>query len=473
MTSTRPTFLVLIAGTGMFAMLQSLIFPVLSTIQADLHTSQNTVTWVMTANLLAASVFTPILGSVGEMVGKKRTLVGVLVALVAGCLLAALAPNIGVLIAARVLQGAGGAVVPLAYGIIRDQFPAPRVASAVGAISAVIAAGGGVGIVLAGPIVDSLGYPWLFWLPMIIGVLAALAAHLFVPESPVRQAGRINWPAAGLLSGWLVCLLLALSKAADWGWGSLPVLGLLAGAAVLLVEWVLVERRSASPLVDMRMMRLPAVWTTNLAALLFGAGQFAIFAFLPQLVQTPTSAGYGLGSSVTEAGLLLVPMVVTMFAAGLVSGRVERVFGPKAQLATGSALSVLAFALLALAHDAHWQIAIAAGASGAGIGLALSAMANLIVTTVPADQTGTASGMNANVRTIGGAIGVAAVGGIVTASLQPTGLPHEAGYTQGFLLLCVISVAAVAAALAVPAARCRTPTAAANVPPAVFSQETP
>src|SRR3954452_16421800 len=150
-THHQVTFAVLAAGVTAYALLQSLVTPVLPTIQHDLHTSQNTVTWVLTAYLLSASIFTPVLGRVGDMVGKERMLVVSLAALALGCLLAAIAPNIGVLILARVVQGIGGAVFPLSFGIIRDEFPAARVSTAVAAISAIVAVGGGLGIVLAGP----------------------------------------------------------------------------------------------------------------------------------------------------------------------------------------------------------------------------------------------------------------------------------------------------------------------------------
>ena len=116
------------------------------------------------------------------MVGKERMLVVSLAALALGCLLAAIAPNIGVLILARVVQGIGGAVFPLSFGIIRDEFPAARVSTAVAAISAIVAVGGGLGIVLAGPIVSTLDYRWLFWIPMVVVGLTAVAAHLFVPR---------------------------------------------------------------------------------------------------------------------------------------------------------------------------------------------------------------------------------------------------------------------------------------------------
>jgi predicted MFS family arabinose efflux permease len=407
----------------------------------------------MTANLLSAAIFTPILGRIGDMVGKKHVLVAVLVALALGSLLAAVAPTIGVLIASRVIQGAAGAVFPLSYAIIRDEFPAPRIAPAIGAISAIIAAAGGLGLVLAGPLVDGLGYAWLFWIPMVVVAAAALSAQVFVPDSPVRHPGSINWLAASLLSTGLVSLLLALSRAPESGWFSPDVLGLLLASVVLLAAWLTTEVRSTNPLIDMRMMRLPAVWTTNLVALLFGAGQFAIFAFLPQLMQTPRDAGYGFGASVTEAGVLLLPMVFTMFAAGIVSGRIEPAFSSKAQLVTASTLSVLAFTALAFVHDERWQLAAAAAVFGAGLGLALTSLMNLIVNSVPATQTGVASGMNANFRTIGGAIGAALMGSIVTANLQPSGFPNESGYTIGFLLLAGISIAAVIAALIVPSSR--------------------
>ncbi|WP_329110080.1 MFS transporter [Micromonospora sp. NBC_01699] len=452
-TPRQLTFAVLAAGAGFFAMMQSLISPVLSTIQHDLHTSQSTVTWVLTAYLLSAAIFTPILGRVGDMVGKERILVLTLVGLAVGCLLAAIAPTIGVLIIARLIQGVGGAVFPLSFGIIRDEFPAARMSSAIGAMSAIIAVGGGLGVVLAGPIVGLLGYRWLFWIPLMIVSLTALAAYLLVPESPVRNRGRINLLSATWMSGWLVALLLAVSEAPKWGWQSTRVIGLLVLAVVVFAAWAATEIRSANPLIDMRMMRLPAVWATNLVALLFGGAMFALYGFLPQFTQTPTAAGYGFGASVTEAGLLMLPMLVTMFVAGLLSGRLEAVFSAKAQLVTGSAFGVVACAALVVAHDERWQLGAAAAVFGLGIGLAYSAMTNLIVKSVPAHHTGAAVGMNANIRTIGGAIGAAMMSSIVTGHLQASGLPRESGYAHGFALLAGLSILAVAAALLVPTVR--------------------
>ena len=347
----QVTFAVLAMGVAAFALLQSLVIPVLTTVQHELHTTQDAVTWVLTAYLLSASVMTPILGRVGDMIGKERVFVATLVALAVGSLLAAVAPSIAVMIVARVIQGIGGGMIPVAFGIIRDEFPADKVAGAVGALASLTAVGAGLGIVLAGPIVNALDYHWLFWLPMILTVVAAVSAVLFVPESPVRTPGRISWLPAVLLVAWLVALLVALSEAPDWGWGSGRVIGLLAAAVVLVAAWVITELRAATPLIDMAMMRRTAVWTNNLVALLLGVGMYATFAFLPEFVQTPAAAGYGFGASITRSGLMLLPSAITMFCVGMFAGRLAARLGGKVLVVAGCLIGAAAMAILAFAHQ--------------------------------------------------------------------------------------------------------------------------
>jgi len=448
----KATFAVLLFGVSAYALLQSLVTPILPTIQHDLHTSQSTVTWVLTAYLLSASIFTPILGRVGDMVGKERMLVVTLGALALGSVMAGLAHSIGLLIVARAIQGIGGAVLPLSFGIIRDEFPATKVATGVGIVAAMAAVGGGAGIVLAGPIVSHLNYHWLFWIPLIITAIAAVCAQLFVPESPVRTPGRISWLAAVLLSGWLVALLLGVSQAPTWGWGSSKVIGLIVLAVVIGVAWVIVELRSKQPLIDMEMMRVPAVWTNNLVAFLFGIGMYSVMAFLPEFLQTPKSAGYGFGASIIQSGLFLMPLTVTMFFFGLLSGRIAAAVGSKSAVIMGSIASCGAYLILAFAHEQAWEIYAASTLLGVGLGLAFSAMSNLIVQAVPPAQTGVASGMNANIRTIGGAIGAAVMSSIVTSQLLANGLPAASGYTTGFAFLAAMTVVAILAAFFIPTA---------------------
>src|SRR5947209_10234357 len=319
----KVTFALLAAAAVSYALLQSLVAPALPDIQHALHTSVDSVSWVLTAYLLSASIATPLIGRLGDMYGKERLLVAVLVLLCVGTTVSALATSLTVMLVGRVLQGAAGGIFPLAFGIIRDEFPRDRVAGAVGLMSALAGVGGGAGVVLAGPIVQGLDYHWLFWLPLVVLVPATIAVHLFVPESPVRVPGRINWSGAALMSAGLALVLLAVSEAPAWGWLSRRTLGALALGALLLVAWVRSEMRSDHPLVDMRMMRIRGVWTTNTVAALLGFGMYASFLLLPEYVETPTRAGYGFGSSVTGAGLFLAPSTLAMLLAGAQTGRLE------------------------------------------------------------------------------------------------------------------------------------------------------
>ena len=334
--------------------------------------------------LLSASVLTPILGRLGDMVGKRRTLLVVLAVLALGTLVAAVAPNIGVLIVARVLQGAGGAILPLSIGIARDELPGERVSVTIGLLSALFGIGGGLGIVLAGPIVDHLGWRWLFWLPFAFVVGALIGVLVGVPESPVRTPGRLDLTGAALLAAALMSLLLAITKGSQWGWSSpATVILFVLGAAVLAVL-VLVELRVREPLVNMRLMVLRGVWTTNLAGLLFGFAMFGTFLLIPMLLELPSATGYGFGKSVSQAGLLLLPMAGAMLVSGIASGMLNRRFGPKIPLSLGALFLAVGFAAAAIAHASTGQLLVAVIAAGAGVGLAFAAMSNAIIESVPA-----------------------------------------------------------------------------------------
>lgn len=450
MPSPRPlrTFAALGLSVASFSTLQSLLVPVLPAIQADLHTTTAGVTWAMTAWLISAAVATPLLGRVGDIVGRRRVLLIAIAAVAIGSIVAASAPTLGVLIAARVVQGLGGAMFPLAFGLLRDAFPAHRVPSAIGGMSAILAIGSGLGTVLAGPLDGVVGWRGLFLVPLVLTVAGGVLTALLVRDSGERARGRISVPAALLLSGWLVALLLPLSQGSAWGWGSPAVIGLLVLAGVLVAAWIVVELRSRDPLVDMRMMRSPAIWPMNAAAVLMGAAMFSVFAFFPRFVQTPSSTGWGLGASVAGSGLLMLPMLVTMGAAGFLSGPLGRVVGFRTQVTASSALIAASTIAIALVHSEAWQLMIEAAAFGLGLGIAYAAITSVVVQAVEPTQTGVASGMNANLRTIGSSIGVTVMTVIVTGSAGASGIPAESGYTTGFLTVGLIGAGAAVVSFA-------------------------
>ncbi len=415
-TERRPTIILaaLLVAALAFALAQTMVAAALPAIAGAYGTSTATATWVMTGFLLSASVATPLLGRMGDLFGKGRVLTAVLVTFALGSVVAGLAGSIEVLIAGRVIQGVAGAVFPLSFGIVRDTFPPARVAMGIGVISAVFGIGGGIGMPMAGVIVDNTDISWLFW----IGVLAlpaAVAAWFVVPPSPARERVRIDWTGAALLSAGLVALLLGITRANEWGWGSTPVLALLIGGVALLVGWVAFEARTRDPLVDMRILRRRQVAATNLTALLIGFAMFGSFLLVPQFVQAPAATGYGFGLSVTQAGLLMVPSALMMLVAGPLAGALGTRIGSKAVLAIGTGFVGASFAVMLELHSAEWQFLLAMALLGVGIAFSFAAMANLVVENVDAGDVGVATGINTIGRTIGGAFGAAVVGAVLSS----------------------------------------------------------
>ena len=443
-THPNLTLAVLALGGLAYAMLSSLVVPALPTMQHQLHTNETGITWLLTGYLLAASVGTAIIGRLGDMYGKERLLLWTLAVLGLGTLLGALSSSLLPLIAARVLQGAAGGIFPLAFGIVRDEFPPEKVAGGIGLLSAILGVGGGIGIVLSGVIVEHLNYHWLFWLPLVLVLACAIATWRLVPESPVRTPGRVNWLAGALMTIGISLALLAVSQTTEWGWGSAKTVGLFAAGGAFIAAWITVEVRSSTPLIDMTMMRVRGVWTTNAAAFLLGAGLYASFIVFPQFAQLPTSTGFGFGASVVVSGLYLLPATIGMTILGLKAGAIAARFGSRAALMAGTLFSTASFALLAVAHSEPWQMLLAAALLGVGIGLAFAALGNLIVQAVPSHQTGVASGMNTVMRTLGGALGGQLSATFIAANTA-NGLPTVTGFSEtflmatGFLVLCFLA----------------------------------
>ena len=222
------TFALLATAGIAYALLQSLVAPALPELQHALHTSVNSASWVLTAYLLSASIATPLIGRLGDIHGKERLLVGVLVLLCVGTVTSALATTLTVMLIGRIIQGAAGGLFPLAFGIIRDEFPRERIAAGSGSCRRCSASA-------AEPASSSPGRSSTISTTTtssgcrsILLVPATVAIHFFVPESPVRDKGTVNWAGTVLMAIGLAALLVAVSEAPVWGWSSPKTIGLLA-----------------------------------------------------------------------------------------------------------------------------------------------------------------------------------------------------------------------------------------------------
>src|SRR5205807_903171 len=367
-----------------------------------------------------------------------------------GTLISAIASSLWLMILGRVIEGAGGGIFPLAFSIIRDEFPNERVPGAIGLVSSLLGIGGGAGVVFAGVVTQNLSYHWLFWFPLAMIVFTAYLTRRYIPESPVKTPAQINYRAAALMTVGISGVLLAITQTSTWGWGSPKTLGLRALGSVLIAAWVREERRSREPLVDMRMMAIRGVWTTNAVAFLIGVGMYSSFILLPELVQEPASTGYGFGASVTTAGLFLLPATIAIVVVGQMAGILERRIGSRMSLIGGALFALASYALLVVDRSLQGEIYVAAGLLGIGIGLSFSAMANLIVQNVRQEQTGVATGMNAVTRTLGGAFGGQVAATLLASNLGAASLPTSGGFTLSFLMCLVALAVGLGFAVAVP-----------------------
>ncbi|NUU24324.1 MAG: MFS transporter, partial [Streptomycetaceae bacterium] len=271
------------------AVMQTVVTPILPRLQGRLDVSSSAIAWVLTGNLLAAAVATPLIGRLGDLRGKKRYLLVSLAAVAAGSVLAALTTSYPMLVAGRVLQGLGGGVVPLALSVVRDEFPRHRTAGSIAVIGATISVGSTFGSVLAGLIADRADYHLLFWMSAAVAVISIVLVWLIVPDTVKRgHPGRVDVLGALTLSGWLAALLAAVSQGSRAGWGSPLVAGGFAASAALFGLWVWWALRCAEPLVDLRVMTRRPVLLAGLSGMLTGMAMYGSGLLFAPFLQAPS-----------------------------------------------------------------------------------------------------------------------------------------------------------------------------------------
>ncbi|WIV54397.1 MFS transporter [Amycolatopsis nalaikhensis] len=432
------------------SLMQTLVIPLIPALPGLLHASAADATWAITATLLAGAVATPTMGRLGDMYGKRRMLLISLGALVVGSAIGALSDSLVPMVAGRTLQGLAAGVIPLGISIMRDELPVERLGSATALMSASLGVGGALGLPAAALLAENADWHVLFWTAAGLGLVATALVVTLVPESPVRTGGRFDVLGAAGLSVALVCLLLAISKGADWGWGSAATLGLFAAALVVLLLWGRWELRTRQPLVDLRTTARRQVLLTNIASAVFGFAMFAMSLVLPQLLQLPAATGYGLGKSMLAVGLVMAPSGLVMMALAPVSARISRTRGPKTTLMLGAVVVATGYGLGIGLMSATWHLVLVSSIIGAGIGLAYGAMPALVMGAVPVSETAAANSLNTLMRSIGTSVS-SATAGLVLARLTIRFGPAELPSENGFRLVLGMGSAAALIALAVAA----------------------
>jgi MFS family permease len=440
---------VLVGVTLVVSIISSLGAPLLPSVADSLSVSLSSAQWSLTAALLAGAVAAPVLGRLGDGPHRRAAILGALVVVTVGGIVAGLAETLPLLIVGRVMQGTGLGLAPIAMASARDHLPAERAPGVIGLLSVSGATGVGAGYPISGLVAESFDVHAAFFFGAVLSGLALVAVALVVPRS--RASATVPLDVPGALVGGLgvVALLIGVGQGEQWGWTSPPVLACFAVAVVVLAAWVRLQLRLTDPLVDLRQLRHRAVLGADLAALLLGTALYMFLTVVTEFVQTPSRDGFGFDASTLVAGLCLVPFSAFSLAASRFVGPLTRRLGTPAVLAGGSLAIAAAGAFFALVHDALWQAFAAMGLLGVGFGFTFAAIPGLIARSVPAREVGSAMGFYQVIRSIGFSVGSAFVASVLAAhEVAGAAFPDESAYVVSLWIGAAVSVAALVVAVA-------------------------
>ncbi|MGD8193365.1 MFS transporter [Herbiconiux sp. P18] len=443
-----------LAFTGLVAaFMMTLLTPLVPELPQLLNVSPEDGQWAVTVTLLAAAVATPISGRLGDLYGKRRIVLVLLALVIVGSVVALFSTSLIPLIVGRALQGAGIGVIPLGVSILRDVLHRDRLGGAVALVSATLGVGGAVGLPVAAVISQYLDWHVLFIVSGLLAAAGLLLVWKLIPVSTLRSEGRFDGLGAVGLAIGLTGVLLGVSKGSSWGWGSPLTLGTLIGGVVLLVLWGVFELRIPSPLIDLRIAASRTVLLTNLASVTVGFAFFASTVVLPQLLESPTGTGVGLGQSMLIASLCLMPSGLVMWAMSPVAARLIRVRGARVSLLLGIAIIAVGYLLALFLMTEIWHTIVIATAVGFGVGFAYSSMPTLIMAAVPATETAASNGLNSVMRTLGSTIASAVLGTVLAGNLVTANgitTPSSSAFQLTFAISAAAAVVGVLLTVFIP-----------------------
>lgn len=437
LTRTPPGWAIVgvLAAAGLASsFMYTLVVPIQARLPELLNAPREDTAWVVTVTLLAAAVATPIAGRLGDMYGKRRVVIAMLILLVIGSVIAALSTSLPWMLVGRALQGMVSGVVPLGIAIMRDVLNPDRLGTAVALMSATMGVGGALGLPVSAIITEQADWHLLFWLSAVLGAIVLVLVIWIVPVSVLRRPGRFDWLGAAALAAGLSGALLAVSRGNEWGWLAAPTLAFGCGGVVVLVLWGWYQLRTPQPLLDLRVAARPAVLLTNLASIGMGFALFASNIVFPQMLELPAASGSGFGLDLLQAALVIMPAGLVMMLLSPASGALARLFGPRLLFSSGTLAVVAAYAFVLVLADEVWHIFVANALIGVGIGLGYAAMPLLIMRAVPASETGASNGVNALFRSVGTSAAGAVMGAVLATMV--TDFAGQAVPTLAAFQLC-------------------------------------
>jgi predicted MFS family arabinose efflux permease len=444
---------VLILTAAVVSIISSLGAPLLVTVAQDFHTSISTAQWSLTVTLITGAVASPVLGRLGDGRRRRETIIASLSLVTVGGVLTAVAPSFAVLLIGRAFQGVGLGLVPLTMAAARSELPREKVAPMIAILSVTTGAAAGAGYAISGLLAQVWGLRGAYWFGTIVCAFALLGVAAVMPSAAqASEARQLDWIGSVLFAVPLVAVMIGLAEGSGWGWGSPRVIALLACGVALLAVWSVQQLRgNSAPLVELRLLRHPAVLAADTCAFLLIMAMYMDLSVVTEFVQIPRADGFGFSASVGVAGLVLIPLAVLLLAASRLLPPFVRWAGAPAVLAVGCLIAVAGSAFFALFHGALWEAFVMMGILGLGLGITFAAIPGLIVHAVPAAETGSALGFYQVVRWVGAAVGSALVASVLAAHTTSAGHPSVGGYTMTLWISVVICATGAVLTYVLPA----------------------
>lgn len=433
-------FLVFAAlATAIVSSLGMLLVPsVSSQFNVDVATAQ----WMLTVNLLAGAIATPVMGRLSDGPHKKRLLLISLSIMFVGSVLAAAAPNFPLFLTGRALQGLSYGIVPITISIARRYIDQAKVQPAISSLSVTVSSGIGIGYPLTGIIAGLFDYSSAFWFGALFVLATIIVVWKVLPAGPDTQAASHPFDYAGtlLLATGLGSLLLAISEGPKWGWGSRSILVLLVVATALLTLWVLIENKLDHPLINLRTLKQGDVLLANISAIALGAALYIGMSVASLVAQAEDSTGYGLSLPVFWAGFVIFPLSVGSFTANRIVRILAKKVGIQIMLPVGAIIMSLAGTLLWLLHSQLWEILLSMLVFGLGMGASYAAMPALIARSVAIQELGSSVSFNQVLRTVGSSFGTAISAAIIATHASSNGAASPAGINMTFMIGAILCI---------------------------------
>lgn len=435
--------IIIMAVLGLLTIfVETMLVPGLPNIAEDLSVESSDLAWVLTAYTLAGAVSIPIIGKMGEMWGRKRILLFIMIVYMVGLVGAAVSWDLLSLILFRTVQGVGMGAIPLLMGMAKDVLPVRLVPVGIGLISAMIGVGAALGLVVGGLLISIVGWSNAFWVVLPVVALVVGIVHCSVPDMQVKHPTKMDLAGAGLLGVGLLTLLLAISRGSMWGWSSIMTIGLFVCAVVFFIAFAIRERRYNEPIVRLDLLKNRNISVAYISMFFIGMVMFMVYQTLPYYLEMPSEAGgFGITNQVI-IGLFLLPNAVMQLIFSPVGGKWGQRIGHGKILIAGFVIAAIALVSLSLLRGSEVGVLVSMAAFGAGIGMAMVGQTSMISCVCSKENFGSATAVNSMIMTIGMSAGP------VIASLIIEGYTDAStGYAYCWGMAALLSLIAIVAVL--------------------------